>query len=248
MNPLGTLRFFLITFAINWMQMNQLLKIGHRGAKGHEPENTLISFQKAIDLKVDGIELDIHLSSDGEIIVIHDATIDRTTNGKGFVNTLSLPELKALRIENEQQIPTLTEVFDLVNQQCLINIEIKGKGMAKPVVELIESYVGTKNWKYNQFLVSSFDWISLLDIHLLNPEIPLGVLTEYDLELAFAFAKFINANSIHTYHHLLSEKKTVQMQEEGFQVFAWTVNEPEDIQKIKSFNVNGIISDFPDRI
>ncbi len=228
--------------------MNPILKIGHRGAKGHEPENSLISFQKAIDLKVDGIELDVHLSSDGEIIVIHDETIDRTTNGKGFVNNLSLPELKMSQIENEYKIPTLTEVFDLVNQQCLVNIEIKGKGMMKPVVELIESYVENKNWKHDQFLISSFDWITLVDIHLLNPEIPLGVLTEYDLELAFAFAKFINAKSVHAHYHLLSEKMTMQMQEEGFQVFAWTVNEPEDIQKIKSFNVNGIISDFPDRI
>jgi glycerophosphoryl diester phosphodiesterase len=228
--------------------MNSILKIGHRGAKGHQPENTLISFQKAIDLKVDGIELDVHLSSDGEIIVIHDDTIDRTSNGKGFVNKLSLPELRASRIENEHEIPTLTEVFDLINQQCLINIEIKGKGMIKPVVELIESYVENKNWKYDQFIVSSFDWIALLDIHLLNPEIPLGVLTEYDLELAFAFAKFIDAKSVHAHYHLLSKKLTVQMQEEGFQVFAWTVNEPEDIQKIKSFNVNGIISDFPNRI
>jgi glycerophosphoryl diester phosphodiesterase len=228
--------------------MNSILKIGHRGAKGHEPENTLISFKKAIDLKVDGIELDVHLSPDGEIIVIHDETIDRTTNGKGYVNKLSLPELKAFSIENEHKIPTLAEVFDLINQQCLVNVEIKGKGMIKPVVELIQSYVEKKNWKYDHFLISSFDWIALLDIHLLNPEIPLGVLTEYDLELAFAFAKFINANSVHAYHHLLSEKMTVQMQEEGFQVFAWTVNEPEDIQKIKSFNVNGIISDFPDRI
>lgn len=238
--------------------MNSILKIGHRGAKGHQPENTLISFQKAIDLKVGGIELDVHLSSDGEIIVIHDETIDRTTNGKGFVNKLSLPELKISRIENEhdprllaelaQQIPTLTEVFDLVNQKCLINIEIKGKGMMKHVVKLIELYVEKKNWKYDQFLISSFDWIALLDIHLLNPEIPLGVLTEYDLELAFAFAKFINANSVHAHYHLLTKKMTAQMQEKGFQVFAWTVNEPEDIQKIKSFNVNGIISDFPDRI
>jgi glycerophosphoryl diester phosphodiesterase len=228
--------------------MNSILKIGHRGAKGHQPENTLISFQKAIDLKVDGIELDVHLSSDGEIIVIHDDTIDRTSNGKGFVNKLSLPELKMSRIENEYEIPTLKEVLDLVNQQCLVNIEIKGKGMIKPVVELIESYVENKNWKYDQFIVSSFDWIALLDIHLLNPEIPLGVLTEYDLELAFAFAKFIDAKSVHAYHHLLTKKMTAQMQEEGFQVFPWTVNEPEDIQKIKSFNVNGIISDFPDRI
>lgn len=247
--------FFMFTFV---KIMAKILKIGHRGAKGYEPENTLISFQKAIDMQVDGIELDVHLSADGKIIVIHDETIDRTSNGKGFVNKLSLRELKAFRIENEhdprlpaelaQHIPTLTEVFDLVNHQCLVNIEIKGKGMAKRIMELIELYAEKKNWKYNQFLVSSFDWVSLMDIHLQNPEIPLGVLTEYDLDLAFAFAKFIDAQSIHAHYHLLSKKMTAQIQEEGIQVFAWTVNEPEDIQKIKSFKVNGIITDFPNRI
>jgi glycerophosphoryl diester phosphodiesterase len=222
--------------------MNPILKFGHRGASGYEPENTLIAFQKAIDLKVDGIELDVHLSLDKEIIVIHDETIDRTTNGKGFVKNFTSSQLK------EFGIPTLIEVLDLINQNCFINIELKGNGTAKPVIELISHYILDKKWNYNTFLISSFDWISLLDIHLLNPEIPLGVLTEYDLKLALAFAKFINAKSVHAHHHLLSKKMTVQMQEDGFQVFAWTVNEPEDIQKIKSFNVNGIISDFPDRI
>ena len=106
--------------------MNPILKIGHRGAKGYEPENTLISFQKAIDLNVDGIELDVHLSSDGEIMVIHDETIDRTTNGKGFVKPLYCIGIKKI------EIPTLTEVLDLINQKCFINIELKGIGTAKP--------------------------------------------------------------------------------------------------------------------
>ena len=75
--------------------MNKMLKIAHRGAKGYEPENTLKAFQKALDFNADGIELDVHLSADGHIIVIHDETIDKMTNGKGFVNTLSLPELKS---------------------------------------------------------------------------------------------------------------------------------------------------------
>ena len=83
-----------------------MLKIGHRGAKGYAPENSLISFQKAIEMGVDGIELDVHLTSDGEIIVIHDETIDRTTDGKGLVNALSLHELKTVRIEKEYEIPT----------------------------------------------------------------------------------------------------------------------------------------------
>ena len=223
-------------------------KIGHRGAKGHVAENTLASFQKAIDLNVDGIELDVHLSTDGQIIVIHDATIDRTTNGQGVVNSLSLRELKGFQIENEHEIPTLIEVFNLVNKQCFINIELKGKGTALPVLALIEKYVSEKNWQYHHFLISSFDWVSLLDIHLAKPTIPLGVLTEYDIDLAFAFAKHIQAQSIHSYFHLLSKEKTAKIQEEGFRILAWTVNETEDIQKIKSFHINGIITDYPDRI
>lgn len=238
--------------------MHKILNIAHRGAKAYAPENTLIAFQKAMEMNADGIELDVHLCKTGEIVVIHDFTVDRTTNGEGLVNELSLAELKILRINNEfdsrllaklaQQIPTLIEVFELVNQKCLINIELKSKGMAKPIVDLIQLYVNEKKWKYNQFLVSSFDWVSLLDIHLANPEIPLGVLTEYDLELALAFAKFTEAQSIHVYYHLLTKENTAKIQKEGIQVFAWTINEPEDIQKIKSYNVNGIISDFPDQI
>jgi glycerophosphoryl diester phosphodiesterase len=235
-----------------------MLKIGHRGAKGYEPENTFVSFQKALDMQVDGIELDVHLSADGEIIVIHDETIDRTTNGKGFVNALSLRELKAFRIDGKydprhlaelaQQIPTLKEVFDLVNQDCFINIELKSYEATDKVVSLIEKYVTKKGWKYDRFLVSSFDWNALQQVAFLNDKIPIGVLTETDLDLALAFAKFIQAKSIHPHFHLLTKENTAQIQEKGLQVFPWTINELEDIQKIKTFNVNGIITDFPNRI
>ena len=225
-----------------------MLKIEHRGAKGYEPENTFVSFQKALDMQVDGIELDVHLSSDSEIIVIHDETIDRTTNGKGFVNTLSLLELSAIRIDGKYEIPTLKEVFDLVNQDCFINIELKSYEATDKVVSLVEKYVTKKGWKYDRFLVSSFDWNALQQVAFLNNKIPIGVLTETDLDLALAFAKFIQAKSIHPHFHLLTKENTAQMQEKGLQVFPWTINEVEDIQKIKTFNVNGIITDFPNRI
>ena len=225
-----------------------MLKIGHRGAKGYEPENTFISFQKALDMQVDGIELDVHLSADGEIIVIHDETIDRTTNGKGFVNALSLCELKAFRINGIHEIPTLAAVFDLVNQDCFINIELKSYEATEKVVSLIEKYVAKKEWKYDRFLISSFDWNALQQVAFLNDKIPIGVLTETDLNLALAFAKFIQAKSIHPHFHLLTKENTAQMQKKGLQVFPWTVNEKEDIELIKSYNVNGIITDFPDRI
>ncbi|MBF2709761.1 glycerophosphodiester phosphodiesterase [Flavobacterium soyangense] len=223
-------------------------KIGHRGASGYEPENTLISFEKAIDLNADGIELDVHLSSDGELVVIHDETVDRTTDGKGAVNNLSLKELKAFRIDNFQEIPMLTEVFDLVHQRCFINIELKGIGTAKPVNSLINHYILDKKWEINDFLISSFDWNMLEEFHLLNPKIRIGVLTDESIEEALAFAKKIKAFSIHPDYVLLSKENVALMQEKGFEVIPWTVNAEDAIQKIKSFNVNGIISNFPDKI
>ncbi|MCI4442214.1 MAG: hypothetical protein JHC39_01805 [Lentimicrobium sp.] len=223
-------------------------KIGHRGASGYEPENTLISFEKAIDLNADGIELDVHLSSDGELVVIHDETIDRTTNGKGAVGGFTLKELKKFLSGKNQEIPTLIEVFDLVHRRCFINIELKGIGTAKPVNDLINHYISDKKWEINDFLISSFDWKMLEDFHLLDPKIRIGVLTEESIEAALAFAKKIKAFSINPDYVLLSKENVALMQENGFEVFPWTVNSEDAIQKIKSFNVNGIISNFPDKI
>ena len=225
-----------------------MLKIAHRGAKGYEPENTLKAFQKALDLNADGIELDVHLSADGHIIVIHDETIDKMTNGKGFVNTLSLPELKSFLVADQYEIPTLKEVFDLVNKKCFINIELKNADTLTKVVSLIDEYVSEKKWSYDHFIVSSFDWNALKEVHDFDSKIPIGVLTETNLDLALAFAETIKAKAIHPYYHLLNPENTKEMQQKGFLVLPWTVNIEEDIQKIKSYQVDGIITDFPDKI
>lgn len=233
--------------ALNLIQ-KKMLKIAHRGAKAYEPENTLQAFQKALDLNSDGIELDVHLSSDGHIIVIHDETIDKMTNGKGYVNSFSLSELKSFRIADQHQIPTLKEVFDLLDKKCFINIELKNTDTLIKVVSLIEEYVSDKKWSYDHFIVSSFAWSALQQVHNLNSKIPIGVLTETDLHLAVAFAETIQAKAIHPYYHLLNAENVKEMQEKGFLVLPWTVNINEDIQKIKSYKVDGIISDFPDKI
>jgi glycerophosphoryl diester phosphodiesterase len=222
--------------------MQSVLSIAHRGASSYKPENTLIAFQKAIDLQVDGIELDVHLSSDGEIMVIHDETIDRTSKRKGFVKNYTSLQLKKL------EIPTLIEALDVVNRKCFINIELKGNGTTHPVVDLISNYIFDKNWDYKDFLISSFDWKMLEEVHLLNPKIRIGVLTEEFIEEALAFAKSIKAFSIHPDYRLLTEENVTLMQKNGFEVYPWTVNSAADINQIKSFNVNGIISDCPDRI
>ena len=136
----------------------------------------------------------------------------------------------------------------MVNQRCFINIELKGSATAKPVIELISHYVSEKNWNYHQFLISSFDWKMLEEVHFLSPKIRIGVLTGHSIEQALDFAKKIKAFSIHPKYRLVSKENVVLVQENGFEVYPWTVNTAAAIQKINSFDVNGIISDFPDKI
>ena len=133
-----------------------MIKIGHRGAKGFIAENTLESFQKALDLGVDAVELDVHLCASGELVVFHDFTVDRMTNGSGEVHKMTLSELKALKVSNQYEIPTLTEVFDLIDRKCWINVELKGHETAQAAVEIIEKYTSEKGWQYEDFIVSSF--------------------------------------------------------------------------------------------
>lgn len=224
-----------------------MLTIGHRGARGHAAENTLESFQKAILMHVGGIELDVHLSADGEIIVIHDETLDRTTDGTGKISAMTLLQLRKITIDGRHIIPTLSEVVDMIPENLVINIELKAAECAKPVVALIGGYIA-RGRKYSQFLVSSFDWTALQHVRELDRNIPLGVLTATDLHLAIGFAEFIQAESIHPHFHLLDAQNTAAMRQQGFKVLTWTVNEPEDIALIKSFKPDGIITDFPDSI
>lgn len=218
-----------------------MLIIGHRGAKGLAPENTLVSFQKALACGVDAIELDVWCSADKQLMVIHDETLERTTTQKGLVNHFTTLELQKLGI------PTLEDVFLLVNQQCVINVEIKDPNATEKVVALMEHYVNNKGWNYSQFQISSFFWDALATVFRLNTSIPVGVLTENDIASALLFAKQINAHSINPYYKLLDATNTKAIQENGFKLYTWTVNVPEDVIFVKMLQVDGIITDFPDR-
>lgn len=220
-----------------------MLKIGHRGAKGHVVENTIESFLKAFELGADGIELDIHLSADQEAIVIHDETVDRTIkNAAGFVREFSVAECQKLGI------PTLVEVFHILPEHAFLNIEIKTPEATQIVVEEIEKFVRLQEIKIQNIVVSSFDWETLQRIKSINPEIRLGVLTESNLEAAFVFAQDLNAFSINPYFKLLTKDFVQKAQQKGFQIHTWTVNSPEDITFVKSLGIDAIISDFPDRL
>ncbi len=224
-----------------------MLILGHRGASGYSPENTIEAFQNAILLGADGIELDVHLSADGEIIVIHDNSVDRTTVDKGLIKLMSSRDLQLIKIDGNHGIPTLSEVFDL-DSNVLINVELKTQETTIPVGQLIEKYVSQKNRCYAQFLVSSFDWQALALLRNKFPQIPLGVLTSTNFSEAIDFAKSIKAESIHPHFKLLTAENLDECRENGIKVFTYTVNDLIDIEFVKKLNPAGIITDFPDRI
>lgn len=225
--------------------MSKTLKIGHRGAKGHLAENTLESIDKALQLNVDGIEIDVHVCKSGELVVFHDFTLDRMTNATGEIGKYTLTELKQFKVNGNYQIPTLVEVLNLIDNKCLLNIELKGEYTAKPVVDLLSKYYD-KNIK--NIVLSSFLKEELTQVSKLNPSIALGVLTKASVNQALKFAKTINAKSIHPNFALLSQSNVVKVQEEGFKVYTWTVNDQDSINRMKTYGVDAIISDYPDRI
>ncbi|WP_055434845.1 glycerophosphodiester phosphodiesterase [Lacinutrix algicola] len=228
--------------------MSKPLKFGHRGAKGHIAENTTESIIKAIELGVDGIEIDVHKCKSGELIVFHDFTVDRLTDGTGEVSNFTLSELKAFNVLEHFKIPTLTEILDLIDEKCIINIELKGRNTAFETVAIINKYIEYSGWEYSDFIISSFQNKELTDVYNSDKNIPLGVLTKANLDEAIDFAKTINAVAIHPNFSLLSKNNVQKAQEQGYKINTWTVNTPQAVKRMKSYNVNAIIGDFPDRL
>lgn len=224
------------------------LRIGHRGAEGYCAENTLESIQKALNIIVDGIEIDVHLCASGELVVFHDFTLERMTNGIGEVSNLSLSELKKLKVKGKYSIPTLAEVMNSINKKCILNIELKGQHTASEACRIIQYYIENKNWNYQQFLISSFQHHELENVYGLNKNIPLAVLTEASVDEAIEFGQAINAVAIHPNYALLTKDNVKRAQDFGFIVNTWTVNDIPTIERMKYYGVDAIISDFPDRI
>lgn len=225
-----------------------VIKFGHRGAKGHVAENTLESIQKAIDFAVDAIEIDVHRCNSGEMIVFHDFTLDRITNGSGEVAKKNWDFLKTLNVEENFKIPLLTEVLDLISKKLKVNIELKGSNTAAGTVRIIEEYIIKGGWNYEDFLVSSFQKNELCQMHSLNEKIPLAVLSKASVSEAIELGKELGAKAIHPSLGIITRDSVRESHDAGFKVNVWTVNEPRDIIRMKEFGVDGIISDYPDRL
>ena len=233
------------------------LIIGHRGFRAKYPENTLSGFKAAILSGVSMIELDVQLSSDGHLVVIHDDDVDRTTNGKGPVTSHTLAELKKLdagtwfdaRFKNEP-IPTLEEVLDIVGDKSLINIEIKVKPNQRVEVlgnieKITLALIRRKNIE-KQVLVSSFNKKILESIRQTNPTVALGVLTEFGEETdIITLCKSLNAVSWHPYYLALEPEKVALMHQHGIKVIPYTVNSREDIKQLSEMGADGVFTDDP---
>ncbi len=223
-------------------------KIGHRGASGHVAENTLESIQKALEFNVDAIEIDVHRCKSGELVVIHDFTLDRTTNGTGEVSQKTLAELRDLTVEDQYRIPLLTEVLKLIQGKCKINIELKGSNTSEETCRIIKRLISEGKWNYNDFIVSSFQQNELAEVFDLDKNIPIGILSKANVSEAIELGKILNARAIHPSIGIITRENVKKAQNSGFKVNVWTVNEPKEIERMRSFGVDGIISDFPDRL
>ena len=244
--------FFFITFffliMISCSNESSPLVIGHRGAKGYVAENTIPSITKAIELRADGVEIDIFKCATGELVVFHDLMLDKLTDFEGYIEEISLDSLRKARVLGSYVIPTLNEVLDLINGRVILNIELKGSQTALPTNDLLQDYFKKTSWDPSDIVVSSFNWDELVLFYNVNKQVPIAVLTDDDPLDAIPIAKKINAYAINPKHSLLTKKTSEKIKAEGIKLFPWTVNEPNDIERMISLEVEGIITDFPDRI
>lgn len=229
------------------MNTPRLFCFGHRGAAGHEPENTLRSVRKALDLGADGIEVDVHFV-DGELIVIHDDTLQRTTNGSGSITRKSFSELRALNAGFGERIPTLAEVFETVAHRALINVELKGPNTATPVAALIEDHVRQHGWRWEEFIVSSFDHAPLKLASELAPNLRVATLIKSVPRGQAAFAEALGAYAVNPSKRCVTPALVTDAHLRGLKVFVYTINEPKEIAQMAALGVDGVFSDFPDRV
>jgi len=221
-----------------------MLIIAHRGARSTHPENTLAAFQAALDCGSKAIELDIQ-EHDGELWVIHDRWLERTTNGKGLLKAQSRSALIELDAGCGEKIPTLRQVLDLISGQCALNIEIKGIDNIELLMEHLSYAEQQCNFTNEQIIVSSFNHLWLKQAKALKPELLLGALTSsVELDLA-AFAEKLNAASINLYLDMVTEEYVQDAKTRGLKVYVYTVNEPLDWEWMESIGVDGIFCDYP---
>lgn len=226
--------------------------VGHRGAAGSAPENTLVSFQRAVDDDVDAVELDVHLTRDGVPVVIHDHTVDRTTNGHGAVSALTLAELKRLdaaggwKSHGEQRIPTLDEALEWAHGKSRLVIELKGTERPGLVEKTLDA-IGLHSMLDDVMLIS-FDHFALLEAREINKDVCTGALYVGRPADPIALATACGADALCPHWSSVTPEDVVAIHRAGLAVCVWTVNEQAEIDAAMALGVDGVTTDVPERV
>lgn len=228
----------------------------HRGFSGMAPENTIAAFEKALAAQADGIELDVHLSRDGQLVVIHDETVDRTTNGTGWIKDLTLAELKQLDngswfgkdYENEA-IPTLAEVLERVaDSDLIVNIELKNTIIPYPNLE--QKVIGEveRFQMGDRVILSSFRHDSLQEVKKINPSMQVGALYTCGMVDPWVYARYLGVDAIHPHYLAATAEVIAGCHHHGIKVHPYTVNEEKELKRLIRAGADAIITNFPDRL
>lgn len=216
------------------------LVVAHRGASAYEPENTISAIKKAIELKTDGVEVDVQQTKDKELVVIHDATVDRTTNGKGYVKDMTVEQLKSFSTAKGEKIPTLQEVIDIVRDRIYLEIEIKQQGIEEDVIEKIKGN-GINNVCITSLFPEVIKRVKKLDSRI-KTGIGIGIKPPNIIEiLKKSKADKVSLNYLFVDKELVNQIKSIKKE-----VGVWVVNDPIDVRKMIRLNVDQITTDKPD--
>lgn len=231
------------------------LILAHRGSKGEAPENTLAAFKLAVTQESDGVELDVRLTKDNELIVIHDATIDRTSDGTGKVREMTLEEVQQFDAGSwfdekfaGEKIPLLSEVLDVLPSHYLINIEVKDDydgAIDEPLLAFIQD-----QGDYDRFVVSSFDHKSVKRLKLAEPKLKIGLLYSNNIIDPVGYSKLagVDVFSIHPLARLITAEEVLQAEAAGKPIYTYTINEEAAMKDAIEKRIDGIITDYPARL
>ena len=234
------------------MRHPSFTNIAHRGASAYAPENTLAAFDKALDLGAGHVEFDVHFSADGQVVVIHDDTVDRTTNGSGAVASLTLAQLKRLDAGSwfaarfsEEPIPALGELLERYKGRLQFHIEVKGQAehLSEKTIDLVRGY----GWA-DSVTIISFQKERLEEARAYAPEIPAGLLASEVDELMVEQARQMGLAEICPHADFLDTGLVEKLHQKGFMVRAWGVPDEEVMRGVVAAGADGMIIDFPDRL
>jgi len=233
---------------------------GHRGSKGNYPENSMLAFKKAIEAGVDGMEFDIHMTKDGELVVIHDATLDRTTTGTGYVKDYTLEEIRKFSIGakfiefrhydpswDDEIVPTLTEVLLLCKAHDLeVNIELKTYEVAYPGIEEAMLQVVTKTgYDPEKVVYSAFHLPTILRVKKLDPQAKIAWLLENFIPMPTDYIETFGLEALHMDKNIVL-KMPAYWQPIADKLRIWTVNDEEEMKQLIEMGVAAIITDYPE--